>query len=32
MTAALGGIAVLMFRRCDFIARERGLIDRTTNY
>jgi ABC-2 type transport system permease protein len=32
MTVALGGIATLMFRRCDFIARERGLIDRTTNY
>ena len=32
MTAALGVIAAATFRRCDRIARERGLIDRTTNY
>ena len=32
MTLALGLIAAAAFRRCDFIARERGLIDRTTNY
>jgi ABC-2 type transport system permease protein len=32
MTAALGIIATATFRRCDHIARERGLIDRTTNY
>jgi len=32
MTLALGAVAAAMFRRCDFIARERGLIDRTTNY
>jgi len=32
MTAALGVIATVTFRRCDHIARERGLIDRTTNY
>ena len=32
MTLALGGVAAAMFRRCDYIARERGLIDRTTNY
>ena len=32
MTAALGVIAAATFRRCDHIARERGLIDRTTNY
>ena len=32
MTAALGLIAAATFRRCDHIARERGLIDRTTNY
>jgi hypothetical protein len=32
MTIALGALAAAMFRRCDFIARERGLIDRTTNY
>ena len=32
MTAALGVVAAATFRRCDFLARERGLIDRTTNY
>ena len=32
MTAALGVIATATFRRCDHIARERGLLDRTTNY
>jgi ABC-2 type transport system permease protein len=32
MTLALAGIAVVLFRRCDHVARERGLIDRTTNY
>jgi ABC-2 type transport system permease protein len=32
MTLALSGMAAAMFRHCDFIARERGLIDRTTNY
>ena len=32
MTGALGAMAAAMFRRCDLIARERGLIDRTTNY
>jgi ABC-2 type transport system permease protein len=32
ITAALGVIATATFRRCDRIARERGLIDRTTNY
>jgi ABC-2 type transport system permease protein len=32
MTLLLGAIAAATFRRCDFIARERGLIDRTTNY
>lgn len=32
ITAALGVIATATFRRCDHIARERGLIDRTTNY
>jgi ABC-2 type transport system permease protein len=32
MTVVLGAIAAAAFRRCDFIARERGLIDRTTNY
>jgi ABC-2 type transport system permease protein len=32
LTLALGGIAAATFRRCDYIARERGLIDRTTNY
>lgn len=31
-TAALGGVAAATFRWCDHIARERGLIDRTTNY
>ncbi len=32
MTAAMGVMAAAIFRRCDLIARERGLIDRTTNY
>ena len=32
LTAALGVIAAATFRRCDHIARERGLIDRTSNY
>jgi ABC-2 type transport system permease protein len=32
MTAAMAVIAAAAFRRCDFVARERGLIDRTTNY
>jgi ABC-2 type transport system permease protein len=32
MTCALSVVAAATFRRCDFIARERGLIDRTTNY
>ena len=32
MTLGLGIIAIITFRRCDHIARERGLIDRTTNY
>ena len=32
LTLGLGLIAALTFRRCDHIARERGLIDRTTNY
>ena len=32
LTLALGAIAAITFRRCDYIARERGLIDRTTNY
>ena len=32
LTLALAIIATITFRRCDYIARERGLIDRTTNY
>jgi ABC-2 type transport system permease protein len=28
----LGAVAAATFRRCDHIARERGLIDRTTNF
>lgn len=32
LTIAMGIIATITFRRCDYIARERGLIDRTTNY
>jgi ABC-2 type transport system permease protein len=32
MTVALGLLAAATFRRCDYLARERGLIDRTTNY
>ena len=32
LTFALAAVAVVTFRRCDYIARERGLIDRTTNY
>jgi ABC-2 type transport system permease protein len=31
-TAVLGGVAAATFRHCDYLARERGLIDRTTNY
>ena len=31
-TLAFGAIAAATFRRCDRLARERGLIDRTTNY
>ena len=32
LTLACGAIAAATFRRCDRVARERGLIDRTTNY
>ena len=32
LTLALGAVAAATFRRCDRIARERGLIDRTSNY
>ena len=32
LTLTLAAIALMTFRRCDHIARERGLIDRTTNY
>jgi ABC-2 type transport system permease protein len=32
LTLALAVIAASTFRRCNYIARERGLIDRTTNY
>ena len=32
MTVLLGIIAVFIFRWCDHVARERGMIDRTTNY
>ena len=32
LTLAMGIIATITFRRCDYIARERGFIDRTTNY
>lgn len=32
MTLGLSVLATATFRRCDFLARERGLIDRTTNY
>ena len=32
MTLGFGLIAAATFRRCDNLARERGLIDRTTNY
>ena len=32
LTAGFGVIAAVTFRRCDYIARERGLIDRTSNY
>jgi ABC-2 type transport system permease protein len=31
-TVALGALAAATFRRCDHVAREKGLIDRTTNY
>jgi ABC-2 type transport system permease protein len=30
LTAALGVLALVVFRACDYMARERGLIDRTT--
>ncbi len=32
LTMASAALAALVFRRCDRLARERGLIDRTTNY
>ena len=32
LTVAFGAIAAATFARCDYLARERGLIDRTTNY
>lgn len=32
LTVLFGVLAVFIFRRCDYIARERGMIDRTTNY
>jgi len=32
LTLTLAAVAGLTFRRCNYIARERGLIDRTTNY
>jgi ABC-2 type transport system permease protein len=32
LTLALAAAAAATFRRCDRIARERGLIDRTSNY
>ncbi|MEW6083484.1 MAG: ABC transporter permease [Chloroflexota bacterium] len=32
LTVVFGVIAVFTFRWCDHIARERGMIDRTTNY
>lgn len=32
ITLAFGVIATATFRHCDHVARERGLIDRTTNY
>jgi ABC-2 type transport system permease protein len=32
LTVLFGAIAMATFRRCDHIARERGLIDRTSNY
>jgi ABC-2 type transport system permease protein len=31
-TLVYGVISILTFRRCDYIARERGLIDRVTNW
>ena len=32
LTVLFGVLAVFVFRRCDYLARERGMIDRTTNY
>jgi ABC-2 type transport system permease protein len=32
LTLVFAGVAGATFRRCDHLARERGLIDRTTNY
>jgi ABC-2 type transport system permease protein len=32
LSLLFGTISIYVFRWCDSIARERGLIDRTTNY
>ena len=32
LSALFGVASIFIFRRCDYLARERGLIDRTTNY
>jgi ABC-2 type transport system permease protein len=32
LTLVFGILGLIIFRRCDFVARERGLIDRITNY
>jgi len=32
LTAALGVMAIVVFRVCEGLARERGLLDRTSNY
>ena len=32
LTLIFGVISIFTFRWCDYIARERGLIDRVTNY
>jgi ABC-2 type transport system permease protein len=32
LTAVFGGVGIFVFRKCDHLARERGMIDMTTNY
>ena len=32
LSVLFGVLSILVFRHCDRLARERGLLDRTTNY